>query len=64
MFNLKTHYEQVPLEIVRKIMAEQPQAGTKTAGYPEIDEETRNEVPFGAEGQSITQPLMLGEKSS
>jgi hypothetical protein len=61
MLNLKTHYQQVPLEIVRKIMEEQLLAEAANARYPEIDKETLNDVFSEADGQSFTQPPTLGE---
>jgi hypothetical protein len=56
MLNLKTHYEQVPLEIVRKIIAEQILTETVVEPYPGIDKEMLNEGLSEVEGQSVTQP--------
>jgi HEPN domain-containing protein len=64
MFNLKTHYEQVPLEIVRKIMDEQLGAEATNARYPGIDQETLTEVLSEEKAQSIAQSLTLGERAS
>jgi hypothetical protein len=64
MFNLKTHYEQVPLEIVRKIMDEQLRAEATKAPYPGIDKEALNEVLSEEEAQCIAHAQALGERAS
>jgi hypothetical protein len=64
MFNLKTHYPQVPLEIVRKIIEEQLRTEVTNARYPGIDKETLNEVLSEKEGQSIAETLRLAEGES
>jgi hypothetical protein len=61
MFNLKTHFEQVPLEIVRKIVGEQVLRET-TAGRPQqIKKEKSNNALAEAEEQFIVLPLASGQ---
>jgi hypothetical protein len=50
MFNSKTYFEQVPLEIVKQIVEEQLQTETTNEAHQGIDEETRSEGPPQAEG--------------
>jgi hypothetical protein len=56
MFNPKTHFEQVPLEAVRKIVEEQLRTEAASEPYQGIDKETLSEVLLEAEGRSIAQP--------
>ena len=61
MFYSKTHFRQVPLEIVKKIMEEQIRI---EAGYEEQQgtrEEIKNGDPWEEEGQSIVQPPALSQ---
>jgi hypothetical protein len=59
MFNSKTHFEQVPLEFVRKMVEE----GTLKEGASEqhqgIEKATWSEVLSETEGRSIAHPSHL-----
>jgi hypothetical protein len=59
MFNSKTHFVQIPLEVVRKIVGEQ--AGTEPAAGPhqEIDKETLSEVLLETEAGTIAPPVTI-----
>ena len=56
MFNSKTHFEQVPLENIKKIVEEQRLAETASQPCQEIEEEKLSEVLLEAEKRSVTQP--------
>lgn len=59
MFNSKTHFEQVPLEIVNKIVEEQMLTEAAKEPNQEIDKEARSEVPREAEERSVALPVTL-----
>jgi hypothetical protein len=56
MFNSRTHFEQVPLEIIKKIVEEQRLAEAASEPSQEIDKEKLSEVLFEAEKRSLTPP--------
>jgi hypothetical protein len=64
MFNPKTHFEQVPLEVVRKIVEEQILKEAATELHQGIKEETLNMALPEAEGQPITLLLKLAQVES
>ena len=66
MFNLKTHYEQVPLEIVRKdCMDEQLRAETTNARYSGDRPRNADRGPLSKrKSDPIAQSLTLGERAS
>lgn len=56
MFNSKTHFEQVPLEIVNKIVEEQMLTHAANEPNQEIDKEALSEVPREVEERSVGLP--------
>ncbi len=64
MFNLKTHFEQVSLEIVRTIVEEQAQKEATIEQQQGIKKEPLNKPLAEAGGQPITQPLTLAQAES
>jgi hypothetical protein len=64
MFNSRTHFEQVPLENIKKIVEEQRLAEAASAPYQEIDEEKLSEVLLEAEERSIAQPHTTAQEES
>lgn len=65
MFNSRTHFEQVPLENIKKIVEEQRLAEAASAPYQEIDEEKLSEVLLEAEERSpLAQPHTTAQVES
>jgi len=64
MFNSKTHFEQVPLEIVRKIVEEQIRRETANEQIQRTKKETVEEDILEAGGQSIPQALTFCQLES
>jgi hypothetical protein len=64
MFNSRTHFAQVPLEVVQKIVEEQMQEeATKGANEP-LDDETLSEGVQEAAGGFIAEPQTPSQKES
>ncbi|MGC2528291.1 MAG: hypothetical protein WA639_11120 [Candidatus Acidiferrum sp.] len=59
MFNSKTHFMQVPLQVVRKIVEEQAGMEPASEPYQEIDKETLSEVLLETEAGSIAPSVPL-----
>ncbi|MGC1618778.1 MAG: hypothetical protein WA765_09845 [Candidatus Acidiferrum sp.] len=59
MLNSKTHFVQVPLEVVRKIVEEQAGMEPATEPYQEIEKKTLSEVLLETEAVSIALPVTL-----
>ncbi len=59
MFNTKTHFPQVPLAIVKKIVEEQIQAEATSEASQKIDKKMLSEGLSEAEGRSSIQPRAL-----
>jgi len=62
MFNSKTYFAQVPLEIVKKIVAAQIQTEAANEPAQAIDKETPIEAPSEVEEQSIAQNFVLAQE--
>jgi len=60
MANWKTHFEQVPLTVVKKIVEEQDHTETMEEN-PGIKKEKQKRVRSEAERQSIAPPLMVAQ---
>jgi hypothetical protein len=59
MFNLKTYFEQVPLEFVKQIVEEQIQMDGTEESMEGLDDEALKEDLTDAERQSILEPRTL-----
>ncbi|MGB2624066.1 MAG: hypothetical protein WA857_05585 [Candidatus Acidiferrum sp.] len=66
MFNSKTHFTQVPLEVVKKIVEEQVRTEPAIEPNQGIDKATLSEVLSEAEGRSIALAVTFarGESSN
>ena len=64
MFNPKTHFAQVPLEVVKKIVEEQVRMELASEPDQAIDKETLSEVLLESEGRSIAPPVTLARVKS
>jgi len=64
MFRQKTHFEQVSLETVRKIVEEQIRKETRTENDQEAQNNAVKEIPSGAEDQSIAWSRALSEREN
>jgi hypothetical protein len=64
MFNLRTHFAQVPLEVVQKIVEEQIQKEAASEAKQPIDDETLNADAKEVAGGFIVPPLTLSQKES
>jgi len=62
MFNSKTYFAQVPLEIVKKIVAAQIQTEAANEPAQAIDKETPIEALSEVEEQSIAQTFALAQE--
>ncbi len=61
MFDSRTHFAQVPLEVVQKIVEEQIQKATTSEAKQPIDDETLSEEVAGG---FIVRPLTLSQKET
>ena len=61
MINFKTHFEQVPLEIVREIVEAQVLTETTTVQQRGTKKEKRNNARSEAQKQSIVLPLAFAQ---
>jgi hypothetical protein len=61
MLKLKTHFEQVPLEIVRKIVEEQIRRETTTEEDQGTKKKTLEEDLLGAQEQSVATSRTLSQ---
>jgi hypothetical protein len=52
----KTHFEQVPLEVVRKILKEQILREVSTRHVQAIDRNTADEIPLEVRDQPVAEP--------
>jgi hypothetical protein len=64
MINLKTHFEQVPLEIVRKILQQQILKEGTTVQQRGTNKEKLNSALSEAPKQSIVPPLAFAQVES
>jgi hypothetical protein len=64
MFNSRTHFEQVPLEIIKKIVEDQRLAEAASEPSQEIDKEKLSEAFSEAEERSLTQPHTTAQVES
>jgi hypothetical protein len=64
MFDSRTHFAQVPLEVVKKIVEEQIQKETTSEAKQPIDDETLSEDVQEVAGGFIAQPPTLSQKES
>ncbi|MGB6598860.1 MAG: hypothetical protein WBE70_17230, partial [Candidatus Acidiferrum sp.] len=64
MFNPKTHFAQVPLEVVKKIVEEQVRMEPASEPHQGINKETLSEVLLESEGRSIAPPVTLARVES
>jgi hypothetical protein len=64
MFNLRTHFAQVPLEVVQKIVEEQMQEEATSEANQALDDETQSEDVQEAAGGIIAEPLKLSQEES
>jgi len=64
MPNSKTHFAQVPLEVVRKIVEEQTDVNSETESCQGIDKEMLSEVLLEAEVKSIAPLVALARAES
>lgn len=64
MFNSKTHFQQVPLEFVRKMVEDQIQREAITEHYQGIEKVTRNEPLSPVKGKSVASPVALAQVES
>ncbi len=66
MFNLKTHFAQVPLEVVKKILEEQVRTEPAIEQNQGIDKKMLSEVLSEEEGRPIALPFTFarGESSN
>jgi hypothetical protein len=62
MFNSRTHFAQVPLQVVQKIVEEQIQEEAASEAKQPIEDETLNEDVQKVPGGFITQPLTLSQE--
>jgi hypothetical protein len=63
MFDSRTHFAQVPLEVVQKIVEEQIQKEAASGARQPIDDEPLSDVQEVA-GGFIVQPLTLSQKET
>ena len=63
MFDPKTHFEQVPLEIVKKMVKEQALTDATSEPDQGIEEETLSEVLLEMETRSIATPRRWPKRS-
>jgi hypothetical protein len=64
MFDPKTHFDQVPVEIVKKMVEEQALTDATSEPDQGIEEETLSEVLSEMKAQSIAMPLTLAQQES
>jgi hypothetical protein len=64
MFDSRTHFAQVPLEVVQKIVEEQIQKATTSEAKQPIDDETLSEDVQEVAGGFIVRPLTLSQKET
>jgi hypothetical protein len=64
MFDSRTHFAQVPLEVVQKIVEEQIQKEATSEAKQPIDDETLNEEVQAVARGFIVQPLTLSKKET
>lgn len=64
MLNPRTHFAQVPLDVVRKIVEEQVRMEPASEPDQGIDKETLSEVLMESEGRSIAPPVTLAHVES
>lgn len=64
MFNSKTHFEQVPLEFVRKIVEEQIRMEATTEQHQGIKKAKLSEALSEAEERSLIQHLTFAQVES
>ena len=64
MSNSRTHFAQVPLEVVQKIVEEQMQEEATSEANQPFDDETLSERVQEATGGFIAEPLMPSQKES
>jgi hypothetical protein len=64
MFNSRTHFAQVPLEVVQKIVEEQMQEEANSEANQALDDETQSEDVQKAAGGFIADPPMQSQEGS
>ena len=64
MFNSKTHFEQVPLEVVKEIIEEQIRTEVADETIQGSDKEIQGDVLSEREGQTTARPLTLAQAES
>jgi len=64
MFDSRTHFAQVPLEVVQKIVEEQIQKEATSEAKQPIDDETLSEEVQEVAGGFIVPPLTLSQKET
>jgi hypothetical protein len=64
MFDSRTHFAQVPLEVVQKIVEEQIQKEATNEAKQPIDDDTLNEDVQAVTRGFIVQPLTLSQKET
>jgi len=62
MLEPRTHFEQVPMEVVRKIVEEQLRRETATEQDQGIKKKTLEEDLLGAQEQSMARPHTVSEE--
>jgi len=64
MANLKTHFQQVPLEIVKKIVEEQIVKETKSGQHAGIKKKRTKNALSGSQKQLLVLPLAFAQVES